>query len=439
MCLPNAISIVVQGEEKFERRPLSCLRSPPRMKKPAPPFSRPHVALLIESSRAYGRGLLQGVAKYVREHGPWYISLQERSFGDEVPIWLEKWQGDGIITRLDNVAMAGAVRRWRVPTVYLRNVPPELKVPSVLTDNAAVSRAAFEHLHDRGFRHFAFCGFNGADYSDERRNGFVNAVTAIGLRAHVYAGEHQPPDVNAAGYEHEGLKDAEHVAEWIKELPKPIGLMACNDMRGQQVLDACRAVGVAVPDDVAVVGADNDEVLCDLSNPTLSSVVPNTQRIGYEAAALLARMMSGRKGPRPALYIGPIGVVTRRSSEVLAIEDRQIAAAAHFIREHACEGIDVGDLLRAVPLSRSTLERRFGAIMGRSPKEEILRVRLSRAKQLLVETDFSLSLIAEKLGLEHTEYFGRIFKKKFGLTPGRFRTLSRAGDTADKLPVPVGQ
>jgi len=404
------------------------------MKKSVPPFSRPHVALLIESSRAYGRGLLQGVAKYVREHGPWYISLQEHSICDEVPDWLQKWEGDGIITRLDNITMAGVVRRLRVPTVYLRNVPPELKVPSVLTDNAAVSRVAVEHLRNRGFRHFAFCGFNGADYSDERRVGFVSAVTAIGLRVHVYAGEHQLHDVNTAGYEHEGLKDAEQVARWIKDLPKPVGLMACNDMRGQQVLDACRAVGAAVPDDVAVVGADNDEVLCDLSNPTLSSVVPNTQRIGYEAAALLGRMMSGGKGPSSAIFIEPTGVITRRSSEVLAVEDRRIAAAAHFIREHACEGIDVGDVLRAVPLSRSTLERRFAAIMGRSPKEEILRVRLNRAKQLLVETDFSLSLIAEKLGLEHTEYFGRIFKKKFGLTPGRFRVASRAADLADKLP-----
>ena len=329
--------------------------------------------------------------------------------------------------------MAGVVQRLRVPTVYLRNVPPELKVPSVLTDNAAASRIAFEHLRDRGFRHFAFCGFNGADYSDERRDAFVSAANAVGLRTHIYTGKFQPYDVDTAGYEHEGLKDAGHVAQWIKELPKPVGLMACNDMRGRQVLDACRAVGVAVPDDVAVVGVDNDEVLCDLSNPTLSSVVPNTQRIGYEAAALLARMMSGRKGPSSALFIEPTGVLTRRSSEVLAVEDRQIAAAAHFIREHACEGIDVGDLLRHVPLSRSTLERRFAAIMGRSPKDEILRVRLNRAKQLLVETGFSLALIAEKIGLEHTEYFGRIFKKKVGLTPAKFRSQTRAGNAADRL------
>jgi len=403
------------------------------VKRSSAKLSRPHVALLIESSRAYGRGLLQGVARYIREHGPWYVSLEEHGICDEVPDWLEKWSGDGIITRLDNVAMAGVVRCLRVPTVYLRNVPPDLKVPSVLTDNAAASRAAFDHLRERGFRHFAFCGFNGADYSDERRDAFVRAASEVGLRSHVYAGRPHPHEADTAGYEHEGLKDTTLVALWIKELPKPVGLMACNDVRGQQALEACRAAGVAVPDDVAVVGVDNDEVLCDLSNPPLSSVVPNTQRIGYEAAALLAQMMMGRKGRRTALYIEPTGVVTRRSTEVLAVEDRRIAAAAHFIREHACEGIDVGDLLRVIPMSRSSLERRFSQIMGRSPKEEILRARLNRAKQLLLETDFSLELIAEKLGLTHTEYFGRIFKKKMGITPAKFRSRSRAANAADAL------
>jgi LacI family transcriptional regulator len=398
------------------------------------PARRPRVALLIESSRAYGRGLLLGVAKYVREHGPWSVFLQERGLGDFSPDWLETWEGDGVIARVENRPMADAIEQLGVPAVDLRHLLPNLKMPSVHTDDAVVARMASEHLMERGFRHFAFCGFDGADYSDVRRDVFANRTAQAGYRCHIFEDPQRPRKASTLEYEEHGLKYEDLVGEWIKSLPKPVGLMACNDIRGQQVLNACRAIGVAVPDEVAVIGVDNDEVLCDLADPPLTSVMPNTERIGYEAAALLDAMMSGKKPPKEPVFIEPSGIVTRRSTEVLAIDDRHIATAVRYIREHACEGIDVSDLLRAVPLSRSTLERRFDKALGRSPKEEILRVRLNRAKQLLVETDFSLALVAEKVGFEHAEYLSVIFKKKTGVTPGQFRTEARVAATADKLP-----
>lgn len=404
------------------------------MKKTARYSGRPRVALLIESSRAYGRGLLLGVAKFVREHGRWSIFLQERSLGDVSPGWLKEWEGDGIIARVENRPMAEAIRRLGLPAVDVRYLLPNLAMPSIRTDDEAVARVASEHLLERGFRHFAFCGFDGADYSDIRRDSFAERIAQAGFRCHAFEDPQKPRRASTLEYEEHGLKYEDLVASWLKDLPKPIGLMACNDIRGQQVLNACRAIGVAVPDEVAVIGVDNDEVLCDLSDPPLTSVIPNTERIGYEAAALLDRMMAGARAPKHPIFIEPAGIVTRGSTEVLAIEDRHIAAAVRFIREHACEGIDVSDVLRAVPLSRSTLERRFGRALGRSPKDEILRVRLNRAKQLLVQTDFSLALVAEKVGFEHTEYLSVIFKKKTGLTPGQFRTQSRITEAADRLP-----
>jgi LacI family transcriptional regulator, galactose operon repressor len=404
------------------------------MKKSVSRSRRPRVALLIESSRAYGRGLLLGVARYVREHGRWSIFLQERSLGDFSPGWLQDWKGDGIIARVENRPMAEAIVGLGLPAVDLRYLLPNLEMPSIRTDDDAVARIGSEHLLERGFRHFAFCGFDGADYSDDRRDSFAERIAAAGFRCHTFADPQRPHTATTLEYEEYGLKYENRVASWLKELPKPIGLMACNDIRGQQVLNACRAIGMTVPDEVAVVGVDNDEVLCELSDPPMSSVVPNTERIGYEAAALLDRMMAGRKGPRRPIFIEPIGIATRRSTEVLAVEDRHIAAAVRFIREHACENIDVSDVLKAVPLSRSTLERRFAKALGRSPKDEILRVRLSRAKQLLAETDFSLAMVAEEIGLEHSEYLSAIFKKKTGQTPGQFRAHSRIADAADKLP-----
>ena len=404
------------------------------MKKIITQSNRPRVALLVESSRAYGRGALSGIAKYIREHDPWSIFLQELSFCDNLPPWLKSWEGDGIITRVENRTLTGVIQRLDVPAVYLRNAPANLKMPSVLTDNEASARMAFEHLQERGFRHFAFCGYNGADYSDERRDGFVRCVTQAGLRCHVFAGRKQLPKSSTAKYEEEGLRDGSRVAQWIMELPKPVGLMACNDMRGQQVLNACRAVGMAVPDEVAVIGVDNEETLCVLSDPPLSSVVPNAERIGYEAASLLDEMMKGKKPLPHHFFIEPVNIVTRRSTEVLAIEDRQIAAVARFIREHACDGIDVSDVVRLVNWSRSTLERRYEKITGHSPKHDILRFRLNRAKELLLETDFSLAFVAARVGLKHPEYFSRIFKKKVGMTPARFRARTRVDKAVDQLP-----
>lgn len=403
------------------------------MKKFVPPSRRPQVALLVESSRAYGRGALSGIARYIREHGPWSIFFQELSFCDDLPPWLRTWRGQGIISRMENRKLNQVIRGLGIPAVFLRNTEPAMKMPSVLTDNPASARVAFEHLQECGFRHFGFCGYNGADYSDERRDSFVDCVAGAGLKCHVFQGAGRGSRSNTAKYEEEGLKDGELVERWIAGLPKPIGLMACNDMRGQQVLNACRAGGVTVPDEVAVIGVDNEELLCDLSDPPLSSVVPNTEKVGYEAALLLDEMMRGKKPLPHRYFIEPKGVITRRSTEVLAIEDRQIAAAARFIREHTCDGIDVGDVVRLTGWSRSTLERRYEKVTGHSPKQDILRFRLSRAKQLLTETDFSLAHIAEKIGLAHTEYFNRIFKKKIGMTPARFRAQSLAANLADNL------
>jgi LacI family transcriptional regulator len=170
---------------------------------------------------------------------------------------------------------------------------------------------------------------------------------------------------------------------------------------------------------------DNDEGLCELSDPPLSSVIPHTRRIGYEAAALLERFMAGARPPAATTFVAPLGVRTRRSTDVLAVEDRDVAAAVRFIRENACKGIKVEDVLAAVPLSRTVLERRFTKLLGRTPKAEIARVQLERVRQLLAETDFPLSRVATLAGFEHPEYLCAVFKKKTGQTPGRFRTLAQ--------------
>jgi len=388
------------------------------------------VALLIESSRSYGRDLLVGIAKHVRIYGPWSIEFQEGDACETVPDWFGRWTGDGVIARIKTPAFAEAVARKKVPTVDLYGGLANLKIPTIRSDELAVGRLAAEHLLERGFRQFAFCGYNGTDWSDRRQVGFEQCIAQAGYPCQTFHNPLNRFPKQAVEYEEHGVKYEEQLTRWLQALPKPIGLMACNDSRARQILNCCRGIKVIVPDEVAVVGVDKDEVLCELSDIPISSVILNTEQIGFQAAALLGRMMAGEQPPQTAIVIPPKGIATRRSTDVLAIEDKHIATALGIIREHSCEGLNVPALLKLVPLSRSALERRFVSLVGRSPKAEILRVRLERVKQLLLDSDLPLKLISEKTGFENQEYLSRIFKKKVGMTPGRFRDRS-SKDGAD--------
>ncbi|HEY1108186.1 MAG TPA: DNA-binding transcriptional regulator [Opitutaceae bacterium] len=377
----------------------------------APRPRRRQVALLIETSNAYARGLLQGVVHYIREHEPWSFYLMEQGRGDDPPPWLERWKGDGIIARIETPKIAAAVVRAALPTVDLSagRLVPEL--PWVETDDEQIAGLAAAHLLERGFKHFAFCGDARFKWSEWRAQHFAARIRAAGHSVQEFSGGNGG-DVAA---------QAKALRAWVEALPKPVGIMAAYDIRGQQVLDACRSAGLAVPSDVAVIGVDNDALLCDLASPPLTSVIPNAHRAGYEAAALLEKLMAGRKVPATAHLIPPLGVAPRQSTDVLAVDDRDVARAVQFIREHACEGINVGDLLRTVPLSRRVLEQRFQKLLGRTPREEILQVRLARVRQLLGETDLPLYLIAERTGFEHVEYLSVVFKRETGQTPSDFR------------------
>jgi LacI family transcriptional regulator len=391
------------------------------MKKPTGNKPTPRVALLIESSRSYGRELLMGIAKYVRIHGPWSIEFEEGDPTEHFPKWFDRWKWDGIIARVSTPAMAEVIRRTGVPVVDLSGNLPEFRFPRIRSDEEAVGRLAAEHLLERGFKNFAFCGFNGTDWSDLRRANFERRVSEAGFGCKAFEYAVPTQSFSASDYEEHGERHERDLMAWLQTLPKPCGLMACNDARGRQVLNCCREVGVAVPDEVAVIGVDKDEIFCELSDMPLSSVILNTQQIGFEAAALLARLMAGESTDTSSILVQPLGVMARQSTDVLAMDDRHIAKALKLIRERACDGLDVESLLKVVPLSRSVLERRFSQILGISPKAEILRVRLDRVCSLLAESDLSLAEVAHKAGFEHPEYMSRLFKKKMGVTPGEFR------------------
>lgn len=368
--------------------------------------------MLIETSNAYGRGLLQGIIHYVREHQPWSFHLMEQGRGDDPPAWLKDWTGDGIIARVETAKIAQAVTRTGLPAVDVSAARLAAALPWVETDDAQIAHAAAEHLLERGFKHFGFCGDSRFNWSLWREQRFAARVREAGHDCDVHS---------VRGGQGDLAGESRALIAWLRRLPKPVGIMACYDIRGQEVLDACRQVGLAVPDEVAVIGVDNDELLCELAAPPLSSVIPNPRRAGYEAAALLDRLMDGAKLPAVPHLIAPLGVAARQSTDVLAIDDREVVRAVQFIRTHACERINVADVLKAVGVSRRVLEQRFRKLLGRSPHEEILHLKLGRVQQLLSETDLPLYVIAERAGFEHVEYLSVAFKRELGLTPRAFR------------------
>jgi LacI family transcriptional regulator len=381
---------------------------------------RPKVALLIESSRAYGRGLLRGIAAYTRTHRSWSTFVEPRGLDEPFPRWLKSWKGDGILARITDRPMAKLILQTGLPAIDLRGSVPGISIPVVGLDAAAAARLAFEHLRERGFRHFAFCSAAPQyHFSDERGEAFERLAREAGCSFSAF-----PPTGNGP-CSAEWDQEQRALARWVAKLVKPVGILACHDERGVDLLNACRDLRIAVPDDVAVIGVDNDEVMCELAEPSLSSVDSNTEQIGYRAAELLEQLMAGKITLAEPTLIEPAGVVARRSTDAFAIDDPELASSMRFIRDHACDGINVEDVLQQTRLSRSTLERRFVALLGRSPSDEIVRLRLERVKQLLEETNYPLSQIAALAGIEHPEHLGRLFRRKFGKTPGQYRQAMR--------------
>ena len=383
------------------------------------------VALLIETSNRYGRDLLYGVRDWMGAGGRWAVRFTEQARGAAVPSWLKGWAGDGIIARVDSPAIAAALKRTGLPVVDVSAERDASEFPRVSIDNGAVARLAVEHFSSKGFAHFAYCGDARFLWSRERGAEFVR-----GLKAARHACADFTPSARAR---RAPGSDAENraIADWLAGLPKPVGVFACYDGRAQQVLEACQLLGLHVPDDVAVLGVDNDEVLCELCSPPLSSVQPNARRTGAEAAAMLARMMTARRSVRvETRFVEPVRVVERQSTDVVSVADPQVAAALRFIRQHACEGANVAEVLRAVPMSRTLLERKFQALLGHSPHRQIVHTKIERVKHLLVESEISIAVVAELAGFDSASDLSVAFRRETGESPYAFRARQRTSKAA---------
>lgn len=375
----------------------------------------PRVALLVETSLSSGQDILLGIGQYLRERGPWAVYAQPHDLSQPPPGWFRGWRGDGIVARLQNQRILEAVEAKGVPVVDVLGVRRHPRFPLVHVDNRAIAEMGAEHLLDRGFTQFAFVGLADEYWSAEREQGFVQALAARGRGCAVMR-------LTRRAYERTAWADlVRGFAQWLGRLPLPVGVMMCSDVQALLVREACQAAGLVVGSNIALLGVGNDRTLCEMSSPQLSSVEANHVQVGYEAAALLDRLMRGGKPPAHPVLVKPYYVAIRESTDFLAVNDPAVAKALHFIRLHCDRSLQLDDVAREAGLSRSVLQRRFRALINRTVLDEITDARLHRAQELLRQTDRPLEEIAEHTGFGYVQNMGRVFRKHLGKTPGQFR------------------
>lgn len=363
--------------------------------------------------------MLSGIGRYIEAHGPWSTFLELRAFESSVPPWLANWDGDGIISRTYSAAMADAIASAGVPTVEVRSTVYNQDCPFVGMDNALMGEAVAEHFLNRGYRRFAAYTLDNEAFFRERVRNFVSRVEGAGAPCECLPaqGEQSPADWE------------EHQAKligWLESLAKPVGVFAANDQLAVQLLDACQRGGIAVPEEVAVVGCENEKTLCEFASPTLTSIQYDGEMVGYRAAETLDRMMNGEKPPSRPTLIPPKAIEVRGSSDEFVIEDPIVLRTVKLIRAEAFTGITVGEICKRLGISRSTLERRMKQSLNRGTKEELLRVRFREVNRLLRNTNFTIDTIAENAGFTHAHYLQTAFRERYGLTPGSYRKRNRS-------------
>lgn len=372
----------------------------------------PNVGLLIETSRGFGRSLLHGIARYARLHGPWRFTRRAGGLDSPLPKWKDI-HIDGAIAR--DVGNVRSSLPSDIPVVFVQhNLEAYRPYPAIITDSEGIAKLAVEHFLDRGFENLAFCGLDQYIWSRKRCEHFDKFAKESGAEAWVY-------DCPTAKAKRVSKNEQHIVADWLKSLRKPVGLMCCNDDRALQVVEACMIAGLYVPGDVAVLGVDNDTLTCELSDPPISSVALNTEAAGYAAAQLLDSLVSGEEMCGQIIPVVGTHVVTRQSTDIFAIQDADIVAALRFMRQNVGRNVQVEDVVRATTVSRRVLEKKFRSTLRRSLYREMRRIRVKHIVELLLSSDMSISEVATRAGFDGIEHISRYFRKEAGMSLREYR------------------
>lgn len=368
----------------------------------------------LDTDGRYSRDVCEGISRFqATALRPWSVQVVRHDLAAMQPSDVLQWQGHGIITRVDSEAMQALLQSTGLPVINVSGALEDPVFPTFVQDAAPTARLAVDYFLDLGFRRFAFFGARGPKWSQARLRHFRRLLDE---RSHALDHLLLPMVKDTFEDDHAEL-DA-----WLQQLPRPVAILASDDRAGLRLLNACLQLGLQVPDEVAVLGVDNDEIICRFASPPLSSIELDGLGAGFRAAQLLDRLMHGDALPeRLVTPLPPRGIVHRRSTDLEAIADPHVALAVRLIHAEACQGVQVADIVRRIPLARRPLENRFKALIGRTMREEIWRVQFDRAKSLLRDTTLPLRSVADACGFEHVEYFSAAFKKFVGEAPGRYR------------------
>jgi LacI family transcriptional regulator len=375
--------------------------------------------LLSDFSEEYGKNLLRGITRYSKDHGPWTFCKMPAYYRETIGIdgilrWAKEWEADGIIGQFYNDEEVKKFTHAGIPVIAQDFKERFTDIPNITGAYYETGKLAAEYFLKKGFKNFAFYGFNNIVWSRERAQGFEERIQEAGYSVHNY----QLKDSKAADL---WYYKPSAVSEWLKSLPKPIALMTCDDNQGHHITEAARHAGIRIPDEVAVLGVDNDEMICDLSDPALSSIELDTEKGGYEAARLMEKMIKDKVLSSPDVIVKPTQVVTRHSTDVFASKDKYVVNALKYIHGNLDKNLKVDQVLREVPLSRRSLEKRFMLTTGYPVYEYIYNQRIEKFTQKLLETDMTIFEIALDLGLSDSKNIARQFKQIKGVTPMEYR------------------
>ncbi len=382
-------------------------------------IAKRRIALAFPTGVPHFQRVLHGIVAYARKHGDWTFSTSPETFSVSIDE-LKAWQGDGVIAEVGKAGQARAAEKLDVPVVNLSGALLSCELPRVTADNRAIGRLAAEHLLERGFQRFGYYGVQGIGYSQLRRLGFEEHIFCEGGNCSTFEA---PSSLNRK-YCAELQKPLQ---QWLTTLRLPVGVMAVHDARAAMIAETCERLGLRVPDDVAVIGVNNDEQLCQLTNPALSSVSRNDEETGWRLAELLDCLMSGKKAPKQDVLVPPLAVIERRSTDVLAVDDPHVAAAVRYVRDNIHEVFGVSQLVRLLPISRRWLEHRFQECLGELPHDFINRMRVERAKRYLTAQEKRpLYKIAASCGFNDARRFRLVFQSVVGVTPAEYRRAELA-------------
>ncbi len=375
--------------------------------------------VLVQANTAYGRHVTRGIIRYAATQGGWEFLYKGNAADSKVlfkAVAAAEWWADGIVGHFIDKQFLSHVQKLDVPAVNVSSWFTDAKPVRVHTDEHAVGRAAAEYFIEAGVRSFAYWGYQFGAYSQQRCEGFVSTIAVAGHKCEVI-----DSTIIEGMTRGQWMDTEEQLGRRISRMQKPVGMLCVNDMVAREVLWLAERLGLRCPDDIAVLGVENDELACSVCLPPLSSVELAATQIGYEAAAMLDRLMAGEAPPVQPMLIAPIGVVTRQSTDIAAIANADVRDAVRFIRKHAHEPIDVSDILRAIPISRRALEMRFKRFLRRTPRQQIQYERVQIMKKLLFETDLSIAQVAARAGFSSPSLAWVIFRRLTGLGPKAYR------------------